>query len=471
MFKSLRITYLFTFLLIGTFAGTSFSQSFNLPLLSNWDDNTLPNAFYGAYNDIWGYVDGQGREYAILGAVEGTFFFDVTDPSNIVMVDFEYGKNTSNVIHRDYKTYQHYAYAVCDEGQSSLQIFDLQYLPDSVHKVYDDDALCVRAHDIYIADDYLYFASNSVLGGGFNALDIASLADPENPTFVHSLNSPLYSHCHDVHVRDDIAYCSNGNDGLFVYDVSNKTSPILLQSFTSYPEQGYNHSSWLSDDKNTLIFADETWGKGLKVYDISDLSNPVLKSIFRSNLLNVPNPTSPSGSIAHNPFMLGDKAFIAYYHDGVQVFDFSDPANVTNVAYYDTYSNHTNYSGYKGCWGVYPYLPSGNILGSDFENGLFVLDGTSVISGIDSPVATGFDINAFPNPFNNEMNITLSLKQDQEVSYQIFDMTGKLMYDESADYVAGVQQLVISTEGWANGIYLLKAKGEKQERVQKIQKF
>ncbi|NNC84647.1 MAG: choice-of-anchor B family protein, partial [Bacteroidia bacterium] len=408
---------------------------------------------------------------AILGSVEGTFFFDVTDPTNIVQSDFEFGKFTTGVIHRDYKTYGHYAYAVCDEGPSSLQIFDLSYLPDSVHKVYDSDALCVRAHDIYIEDGFLYFASNTTTTG-FNALDIASLADPENPTFVHSLNSPLYSHCHDVHVKNDIAYCSNGNDGLFIYDVTTKTSPVLLQSFTSYPEQGYNHASWLSDNGNILIFADETWGKGLKVYDISDLSNPSLESIFRSNLLNVPNPTSPSGSIAHNPFMLGDKVFISYYHDGVQVYDFSDPANVTNVGYYDTFSNHSDYSSYRGCWGVYPYLPSGNILASDFDNGLFVLDGSSVISGIgNGPDESDFSINAYPNPFNDEMNVSISLKENQMVNYQVLDMTGKLIIDEEAELISGTQKLEISTEGWANGIYLLKVNGENAERVQKVQKF
>ncbi|NNM16748.1 MAG: hypothetical protein HKO56_08825, partial [Bacteroidia bacterium] len=192
MLKSLQKSSILLLVFTALFAGTSFAQtSFNLPLLSNWDDNNLPNAFYGAYNDIWGWEDGNGNEYAILGSVEGTFFFDVTDPTNIVQSDFEFGKFTTGVIHRDYKTYGHYAYAVCDEGPSSLQIFDLSYLPDSVHKVYDSDALCVRAHDIYIEDGFLYFASNTTTTG-FNALDIASLADPENPTFVHSLNSPLY---------------------------------------------------------------------------------------------------------------------------------------------------------------------------------------------------------------------------------------------------------------------------------------
>lgn len=51
----------------------------------------------------------------------------------------------------------------------------------------------------------------------------------------------------------------------------------------------------------------------------------------------------------------------------------SDPANVQRVAYYDTCPENVNYSDYQGAWGVYPYLPSGNIIASDVLHGLFVL--------------------------------------------------------------------------------------------------
>ncbi len=33
-------------------------------------------------NDIWGYVDGNGNEYAIVGLNDGTSIVDVTDPAN-----------------------------------------------------------------------------------------------------------------------------------------------------------------------------------------------------------------------------------------------------------------------------------------------------------------------------------------------------------------------------------------------------
>jgi hypothetical protein len=60
------------------------------------------------------------------------------------------------------------------------------------------------------------------------------------------------------------------------------------------------------------------------------------------------------------------------------VFDISDTNNIVKVAYYDTYEN-TNYAGYDGCWGVYPYLESGNIIASDTENGLYMI---SITGGV-----------------------------------------------------------------------------------------
>ena len=88
--------------------------------------------------------------------------------------------------------------------------------------------------------------------------------------------------------------------------------------------------------------------------------------LFRSTLL-APEDTA---SIVHNPFVLGDLVFLSYYHDGVQVYDFSDPTNAVKVASYDTETGNTDYAGFKGCWGVYPYLPRyfGVLIGEPARN-------------------------------------------------------------------------------------------------------
>jgi len=151
--------------------------------------------------------------------------------------------------------------------------------------------------------------------------------------------------------------------------------PIEIGVLTDYPFQIFNHSSWVSG--NTLVYADEKHGSPLGIADISDLEDIQVLGSFYSNLLNVPDPYSrmnPAGPIPHNPFIVGNLCIASYYHDGISVFDISDPANVVQVGYYDTDLASTTYDGYDGCWGVYPFLPSGRIIGTDILNGLFVLE-------------------------------------------------------------------------------------------------
>src|SRR6187402_3136538 len=62
-------------------------QQLNLPLLSNWDDNSIPPAWTGPYSECWGYAN-NGREYAFLASTQGTYFFDITVPETPLLIDF-----------------------------------------------------------------------------------------------------------------------------------------------------------------------------------------------------------------------------------------------------------------------------------------------------------------------------------------------------------------------------------------------
>ena len=55
---------------------TSVAQT-NVDLISNL--NQYPSI---GYNDIWGYVDGTGIEYALLGTQHGTSIVRLDDPAN-----------------------------------------------------------------------------------------------------------------------------------------------------------------------------------------------------------------------------------------------------------------------------------------------------------------------------------------------------------------------------------------------------
>ena len=346
----------------------------NSTLLFHWDDSTIiGSTFYdNAYNECWGFKVND-TEIAVIGSTEGTHFFDVTDPLNSTEVAFVAGAYTGGgVIHRDYHDFQGYLYIVCDEGfsTSTLQIVDISNLPSSINIVYDSDNLFNTSHNIFIdtATAKLYACASNT------AMDIYSLDDPINPILLYSYTN--VGHVHDAYVRNDTAYLNCGNDGFRVVDfhyldLAGGMGPTELASFTSYPDAGYNHSGWLSDDGTIYAMQDENHGYDVKIMDISDFNNITVLSTLNSGQ----NPQS----IAHNGIIKGDLLYLAYYHDGLRVFDISTPANPIQICNYDTYSP-SSYNSYKGAWGVYPNLPSGNIIVSDMQTGLYIFDCTIPIN-------------------------------------------------------------------------------------------
>jgi choice-of-anchor B domain-containing protein len=370
-------------LLVAIMAGLTLSTtaqtSHNMDSLFHWKDTTLLGSWFfnNAYNEVWGMVV-DSKEYAVIGSTAGTHIFDVTIPDSSYLAAFVPGAQTGGIIiHRDYHDYNGYLYAVADEGISTLQIIDISTLPDSVSVVYDSDNLFVRAHNIFIdtATAKMYACATKDSASNY-PMNIYSLADPTNPTFLYTY--PDVGHVHDVYVRNDTAYCNNGPDALTVVDFTSGSSHTTLGTLTSYPHQGYNHSGWLSEDGQIYVFADENHGLDIKICDVSDLSNITVLSQINSNV-------HVDSSMAHNLIIKNDTLYVSYYHDGVRLYDISDPANPFEIAWYDTYLE-TDHQSYRGAWGVYPFLPSGNVLVSDMQSGLFVL-GISDSAVILPPVA------------------------------------------------------------------------------------
>lgn len=443
--------------LILSFSQLSFSQdSLNMKLLFHWDEDTIASyqnwgTMAQQYNEIWGYYDSiKEQEYAIIGTAEGTYFWNITNPDSAYLSDYELGRDTAE-IHRDFKTYKHYLYGVADEGMSSLQIFDLSYLPDSVHKVYDSQEFVVRSHNCFIADGRLYLCSPEYMIGKISGLRILDIAtNPEQPILLKDfeLTGPQGNHVHDLFVRDNIAYCSNGFDGLFIFDVSNLVSITTLASITSYSDKGYNHSSWLSEDSKTLFFVDEDHGMRIKAYNVSNFTALEELSLFQSNF----------GAMPHNVFVRGYKLYVSYYHDGVWVFDVSDPKNPETIAYYDTYQELNGYTSYQGCWGVYPFLPSGNIIASDFSNGLFVLKDNSITKDPPNSISEKkiLQPTIYPTLFSTKtsLNIPKTLNIQQ---FDVYSSEGKLVYSKS-DIKSSVYLLDFSF--LVKGTYFMYLKGE-----------
>lgn len=358
--------------------------SFNMTMLGNLDLPNLPTRFGSQYNDCWGFRHNNGTEIAIIGGIEDIFFVDVTVPADPEVIYTHHVLNspsgtTNQSLWRDFKTYGNYAYAAADEGTSGLLIFDLSQVPVSVTMVKQTVAFWNRTHNIFIDEQNgkLYASGSNSVSNGLVILDLVS--NPADPTTFWNvpLNGVGGGYVHEAYVRDNIAYCSHGSLAkLQMYDFSALPNFTVVGTVENYPEPGYNHSSWLNSEGNMLVMVDETHGSDVKLVDVSDPLN-ITQDDFNTFYSELLGSGAPGESIVHNPFIHGDYAYLAYYHDGVQVFDISNPENITLVAYYDTYPDNTGYSGYNGCWGVYPFLQSGIIIASDQNYGLFVLEITN----------------------------------------------------------------------------------------------
>ena len=441
-------------LLLASASNAQVYQSLNMNLQSNWYDSTvIAEPAYGIkYNGIWGY-EANGREYALVGSTAGVYFVDITNPQSPVTSDFVVGRRAA-CIWREIKTFDHYAYLISDDqSPNSFQIVDLQYLPDSVHVVADYTSLFERGHTLYVDGNKLYVGI--VRGGQFTqnvSMAVFSLNNPEIPVFLRSINDDYptllaSNQVHDMFVRNDTVYASCGYDGLFIFKYDSVINHFqLINSITTYPSQGYNHSSALADN-GSLVFMDEVpSGLPIKVLDVNDLQNLTVTATFSSNPIVTP----------HNPFIIGNTCFVAYYLDGLQVYDVSDPHNPIQTAYFDTH-NQEPLGGpypslaYQGAWGAYPFFSSGNIAVSDMQNGLFVLQ--QVANGINN--FTSKNISIYPNPVLPNQGITISnLKDNNQSLVELYDLLGHLVFSTRLMVVNYTLNLRIPEI--ASGLYVLK---------------
>ncbi|NRA11229.1 MAG: choice-of-anchor B family protein, partial [Crocinitomicaceae bacterium] len=320
-----------------------------------------------------------------------------------------------------------YAYVVCDEGTSSLQIIDLSYLPDSLHIVMENDSTFSRVHNLFIDEDNALMYVCSVqpsIGGTLQSLismQVYSLADPQLPVLVYQGPNDI-PEIHDAYVRDNIAYLNCGMDGFRVYDFSSPTTPVFIQNTNFYMDQGYNHQGWLSPDGTKYVFGDETGGTRLKLCTVDDNHNVTINKKFGSNY--------EDGSVAHNIAITDELAYVAYYNEGLRIFDLRTPIP-TEIAYYDTYPIDEPLFKMQGAWGVYADFPSGRLLVSDRHTGLHLLEFNEPVF----QVSTGNVIDVYPNPIvgNDALTVKFNVEIFEDLEISIYDLFGKLIESKSIE--------------------------------------
>lgn len=419
----------------------------NIELLDHWFTDTLITSSTSVrYSGCWGFTR-NGIEYAIIGSTEGTHFFRLSSSNTLVPCGFIEGRFSSpQVIHREFKTYGNYAYSVCDEGNSSLQIIDLNYLPDSVVKVADlQDARFGKTHNLTMdtANALLYACLVTPISSGINLslvpLRVFSLQDPLNPVLLWEGPGDI-PEVHDCYVRNNMAILNCGMDGLRVYDFANPSAPIYKSNLTFYQDQGYNHQGCLSPDGLTYVFADETNGKRIKKCSVSANFDIEVNGYFGTKW--------QEGSVPHNLMITNEFAFVAHYNEGLRIYDIR-ATFPREIGSYDTYTTESTFK-MNGAWGVYSDYPSQRIVVSDRQNGLFLFQFNRALFEV--PSDTTFIL--YPNPIRTGESFTVRTPGDQlsEFSVQVYDQLGQILEEQA---VSTASFLALDAPATA-GIYCIK---------------
>lgn len=333
-----------------------------------------------AGSDIWGFTDGSGREYAIMGTQNGTVFFDLSNPTQPREIGSVAGASS---IWRDIKTFVYddsadsfSAYAfITTESAQGIQIVDLSNVPESIREIPDYEGI-LTAHNIFIhpfsKDPFAYVLGSNLESGGVDILDISN---PEGPIRVGGWHD-LYTHDFFLHDKwadpefdgKDIGIAFCGQVNISIIDFSDKTSPRTLKTIT-YPNITYSHSGWVSEDGRYLFAFDEIDELAGEpntrsiVFDLIDLDQPVKVAEWHGN----------TRATDHNGFVRGSYVHLSNYNRGYTVIDISDPTNPFEAGNYDTFPPNDS-PGFNGAWGCYPFYESGIVVISDIQSGLLVFN-------------------------------------------------------------------------------------------------
>jgi choice-of-anchor B domain-containing protein len=354
----------------------------SLSVLSQTADKNVTfksiKSYTGPGSNICGYVDSLGNEYALFGWTGGVDIVKVTNPTNPVSV---FNIPGASSIWREIKVNGKYAYITTEAG-GGLKIAYLGNLPSSNVPIVDwtptiNGNVLGNIHALHIDNNKVYLYGANVVAGAPIVADISG-ANAANPSLIGVFTntqpgSGNNAYVHDGYVRNDTLYSCHIYSGYVnIVKFNNIGDSVNYLATPTTTPTAFPHNTWLNQSGKNLFTTDENQASYLACYDISNLSN-----VSEADRIQSQNPNS--NSVVHNTHVLknsvGEFAVTSWYRDGIVITDVTRPSNLVNVGWFDTFTAAGG-GGFDGCWGVYPFLPSGNLVTSGRDSKLHVLTPT-----------------------------------------------------------------------------------------------
>ncbi|TVP73350.1 MAG: hypothetical protein EA352_12015 [Gemmatimonadales bacterium] len=191
--------------------------------------------------------------------------------------------------------------------------------------------------------------------------------------------------CHDITAYPEIGLAAGACSGNgILLDISDPAAPVRIHE-VSDPNFAFWHSATFSNDGSTIIFTDE-WGGGTqprcRAEDDLRWGANALFTVRNGRMefagyYKLPAPqTELENCVAHNGSLLPvpgrDIKVQSWYQGGVSVFDFTDPANPFEIAFFDRGPVDGEEMLSAGYWSTYWY--NGLVVGSEISRGMDLLE-------------------------------------------------------------------------------------------------
>ncbi|HET7631503.1 MAG TPA: hypothetical protein VFK16_04220 [Gemmatimonadaceae bacterium] len=191
------------------------------------------------------------------------------------------------------------------------------------------------------------------------------------------------SQCHDITVYPAAGLAGGACSGYgLLLDISNPENPVRIQAMAD-SNFAFWHSATFNNAATSMLFTDE-WGGGTqakcRASDPLDWGADAIFTITDRHLTHVgyfkmPAAQTPEENcVAHNgglvPVPGRDIMVQAWYQGGISIYDFTDPAQPREIAYYDQGPIDSTRLVLGGYWGGYYY--NGYVYGSEIARGLDV---------------------------------------------------------------------------------------------------
>lgn len=225
-------------------------------------------------------------------------------------------------------------------------------------------------------------ADSAALRGALQGIIDAEFLAPMGPGGVR--HGP--DQCHDITVYPEMGLAGGACAGYgLLLDIRDPAHPVRVAA-ASDSNFAYWHSATFNNDATKVIFTDE-WGGGVaprcRVTDKPEWGADAIFTIADKRALTfhgyykMPAPqTNAENCVAHNgnliPVPGRDIMIQGWYQGGVSLFDFTDPAHATEIAYFDRGPMDSTKMEMAGSWSAYWY--NGYIYSTEISRGLDVLE-------------------------------------------------------------------------------------------------